>query len=219
VTTTTTAHTTTTPTGRTSLGLSGVKLSAGWRSSRLTGRVRFSITVRGASHLTATIRRPPAGRIEAQRNYTTSRGGTFQETLRLSPRSAPGTYVLTVRGTTGNSMPAVRATTLTLKPPPEGIVDNASISLSRSGKAVSEVQDGTRRIWARFHFISPPAGAGKVRIAWRTPSYKLVGAVAKPYASTVASYVSSTKPLAPGRWYAVLTVNGTIVKRIGVKVS
>jgi hypothetical protein len=219
VTTTTTAPTTTTPTGTTSLALSGAKLSADWRDSRLAGKVRFSITVKGASHLTATVRRAPAGQIEAQRNYQTNRGGTFQEILRLSPRSAPGTYVLTVRGTTGNASPAVREATVTLKPPPEGIVDQASISLSRSGAPVSEVGAGARKLWVRFRFLSPPAGAGKVRIAWRTPSYKLVGAVTKPYASTVASYVSANKPLASGRWYAILTVDGTIVKRVGVRIT
>jgi hypothetical protein len=222
VTTTTTTPTTSipkAPAGKTALGVTAVRLSASWKNSRLSGKVHFSIGVRGPSQLTAAVREGSAGPIRAERRYSTTRGGTFPETLRLPPGTPPGTYFLVVRGTTGRSKQAHRATTFKLEAPPEGIVDQASISLLRGGTAATTVEPPEKALWARFHFLARPSGAGKVKIVWRTPSYKLVGAVTKPFATTVDSSVHSSAPLAPGRWYAILSVGDKVVKRIGVRIA
>src|SRR5262249_44912536 len=106
VTTATTTTTPTTPAGHTSLKVAKVKSS--WKNSRLNGKVQFSVTLRGASRLTALVRGPGAGAIRAERHYVVGRAGTFVETLRLSPLTPPGSYVLRVLGTTGNATQAVR---------------------------------------------------------------------------------------------------------------
>ena len=157
--------------------------------------------------------------MRGERHYVIGRAGTFAESLRLSPGTPPGPYVLRVLGTTGNAAPAVRETGIQLKPPAEGIVDRAAISLAKGGSAESTFRSPQRGLWVRFHFLALPAGKHTVRIVWRTPSFKLVGAVYKPVAATIDSSLRSAAPLAIGRWYAILSVDGKIVKRIGVRIS
>jgi hypothetical protein len=198
--------------------VSGVRLQSSWRNSRLNGKVLFSVTVRGSSRLTALVK-TAAGRVRGERHYVIGRAGTFAETLRLSPGTPPGPYVLRVIGTTGNAAQAVRETGIQLKPPAEGIVDRAAISVSKDGPAGSTFRSPQRQLWVRFHFLAPPASSRTVRIVWRTPSFKLVGAVSKPVGATIDSSLRSAAPLAVGRWYAILSVDGKIVKRIGVRIG
>jgi hypothetical protein len=216
--TTTTTTTATTPAGKTSLQVSGVRLETSWKNSRLNGKVLFSVTVHGASRLTALVK-TAGGRLQGERHYQLGRAGTFAETLRLSPGTPPGPYVLRVLGTTGNATQTVRETGFRLKPPPEGIVDRAAISLTKGGAAGSTFRSPQRQLWVRFHFVAPPANSRAVRIVWRTPSFKLVGAVSKPATATIDSSLRSAAPLAVGRWYAILSVDGKIVKRVGVRIG
>jgi hypothetical protein len=58
-----------------------------------------------------------------------------------------------------------------------------------------------------------------VKIVWRTPSFRFVGAITKPFATTMDSSLRGSAALAPGRWYAIVSVDGTIVKRLGVRVT
>src|SRR5262249_43415169 len=120
---------------------------------------------------------------------------------------------------TGNNTLAVRETGIQLKPPPEGIVDAAAISLSKGGRAGSAFQSPQRQLWVRFHFLATPARTHTIRIVWRTPSFQLVGAGSEPVSTTTGSSLRSAAPLAVGRWYAILSVDGKIVKRIGVRIG
>ena len=121
--------------------------------------------------------------------------------------------------TTGASRQAKRDHAVVLKAPPEGVVDRAAISLAKNGAGVSSVKSPQKELWVSFHFLAPPAHAHEVRIVWRTPSFKLVGAVTKPAAATTDSFIRATAPLAPGRWYAIVSVDGVVVKRVGVRVT
>jgi hypothetical protein len=217
-TTTPTTTTTTTAAGTTSLVLSPATLRASWSNSRLNGRVRFSVTVKGPTRFTAEVRPATGGGFKSKRNYTTTRGGTFSEQLGLPASMPPGAYKLQVVGQTGNAAPVLRTVAFRLAPPPQGVVDRAAISLAKEGAPASVVKGPVKELWVRFHFLSKPAAA-TVKIVWRKPNFKLVGAVTKPYAATIDSSVRASVPLAAGRWYAILTVNGTIVKRLGVRVT
>jgi hypothetical protein len=209
----------TTPAGRTSLKVTNVRLIASWRHSRVDGRVQFSVKVRGASHLTALVKDAGGRTVRGERNYDLHQAGTFAETLNLSPATPPGSYVVRVFGATGNAAPAVVEAGVRLNAPPEGIVDRASISLAQGGQAESSFRSPQKQLWVRFHFLAKPTRARSVRIVWRTPNFKLVGAVSKRVATTVDSSLGSSAPLAVGRWYAIVSVDGTIVKRIGVRIT
>jgi len=217
-TTTATTKTTTAPPAPTSLGLSGVSLKAAWTNSRLSARLRFTVTVKGASHFVAEVRPASGGGFRSKRNYTTTRGGTFPEQLGLPATTPPGNYRLQVVATTGNAPPAIGVHSFTLKAPPQGIVDAAAISTAQGGKGATTVKGPVKELWVRFHFLSPPRNK-QVKIVWRTPSFRFVGAVTKPFATTMDSSLRGSAPLARGRWYAIVSVNGTIVKRLGVRVS
>ncbi len=218
-TTTTTATTPTTPTTNTSLAVGDVHLSTVWKTSRLLGKVRFSVTVRGASRLNAVLRAPSGGRVWAGRNYLTNKGGTFSELLRLPPETPPGSYDLRVVATTGASRQAERDHPVVLEAPPEGVVDRAAISLAEHGAGVPSVKSPQKELWVSFHFLALPAHAHQVRIVWRTPSFKLVGAVTKRATATTDSFIRAAAPLTPGRWYAIVSVDGVVVKRVGVRVT
>ena len=88
-----------------------------------------------------------------------------------------------------------------LEAPPEGVVDSAAISLAKGGPSAASVKSPQKALWVRFHFLALPK-SGKVKIVWRTPSLKFVGAVTKPAAATLDSSLASAAPLARGRWYA-----------------
>jgi hypothetical protein len=176
------------------------------------------VTVRGPSRLTALVK-AANGRVTGERHYVLGRAGTFAETLRLSPGAPPGHYVLRVLGTTANATQAVREAGLELAAPPEGIVDSAAISVSKGGPAGSTFHSPQKQLWVRFHFLALPRAKHTVRVVWRTPSFKLVGAVSKPASTTVESSLRSAAPLAVGRWYAILSVDGKIVKRIGIRIA
>jgi hypothetical protein len=113
----------------------------------------------------------------------------------------------------------VRNHAVVLKAPREGIVDRASISIEKNGQGVSAAKAPQKQLWVRFHFLALPASARKVRIVWRTPRFKLVGAVTKPAAATTDSFIRSNGPLARGRWYAIVSVDGVVVKRVGVRIE
>ncbi len=63
VSTTTATTTATTPTTDTSLTVGEARVSAVWKASRLTGKVRFTVTVHGASRLNAVLQAPGHGRV------------------------------------------------------------------------------------------------------------------------------------------------------------
>ena len=115
----------------------------------------------------------------------------------MPPQTPPGSYVLRVRATTGTSKQAERDHTLVLEAPPEGIVDSAAISLEKNGEAVSTAHAPEKELWVRFHFSSLPENAREVRIVWRTPSFRLVGAVVKRATATTDSFIRVDGPACP----------------------
>jgi hypothetical protein len=128
----------------------------------------------------------------------------------LPARLKPGDYTLKVGNATQKfSVPS----------PAEGVVDSASISLAKGGKSTKTVPSNSHAIWVRFHFLVPPASAKSVKIEWRTPSFQFIGAVTKPYSSTIDSNLASSAALPKGTWYAMLLVNGKVAKRQDVRVT
>lgn len=142
--------------------------------------------------------------------YTFTKSGTSAETIELPARLAPRAYVLKVGSETAK---------FTVPTPSEGVVDSAVVSTTQGGKSAAAVASSPHVLWARFHFLVPPPGTKTVKIEWRTPSFTFIGAVAKPYATTIDSDLESNAALPKGTWYATLVVNGKIAKRQDVRVT
>jgi hypothetical protein len=193
-----------------SVGLSKVHLNAAWKQGWLTGNLQFTITVSGPATVQASVRPVEPGPVAAVKHYTFTRSGTTAETIKLPVRLPPRDYMLKVGSETAK---------FTVPTPSEGVVDSAVVSTTQGGKSAKSVPSNTHILWARFHFLIAPHGTKTVKIEWRTPSYTFIGAVTKPYATTIDSDLKSNAALPKGTWYATLVVNGKIAKRQDVRVT
>ena len=220
--TTTTTTTTTTPTttttvnpGTTSLTLSHVGIKASWNNSRLKGKVGFSFTVTGASHVIAELRQGSS--IKAKRNILTSRGGTFPETLTLAPRTAPGSYDLRARGDDRQSE-CGRAR----KP------GRARGSARRSGRQSGD-QPGQGRAERGVGQVAAEGALGPLPLPGPAEERQGQDRLAHPEPEVRRRrdqaglgddrlIAGLGGPAGPGRWYAVLNVNGVVVKRVAVRI-
>jgi hypothetical protein len=193
-----------------SVDLSNVHLNAAWKQGWLTGKLHFTIKASGPADVQASVRPVVSGPVAAVKHYTFTKAGTAAETITLPPRLAPKAYVLKVGNQTAK---------FTVPTPAEGVVDTAVVSTTQGGKSTKAVPATTHTLWVRFHFLVPPPGTKSVKVEWRTPSFTFIGAVTKPYATTIDSDLKSNEALPTGTWYATLVVNGKIAKRQDVRVT
>jgi hypothetical protein len=193
-----------------SVGLKNVHLNAVWNQGWLTGDLHFTISVGGPASVQASVRPVAAGPVATVKRYSFTKSGTAAETIKLPPRLMPRAYVLKVGSESAN---------FTVPTPSEGVVDSGVVSTTQGGKSAKSVPSSTHILWARFHFLVAPPGTKSVKIEWRTPSFTFIGAITKPYATTIDSDLKSSAALPKGTWYATLVVNGKIAKRQDVRVT
>ena len=182
-----------------SVTLSDFKLSASWSKSWLTANVKFTIAVGAPASVDVSVRPLTSGPVAAHKLYALSAGATT-ETITLPPRLTPRAYSLNVTGA-----PPLK---FTIPTPPEGVVDTASISTTEGGKAVTSVAS-PKVLWVRFHFVVRPS-TRTVTILWKTPGFKYVGKVSKPYATTIDSDLSSNLAFGRGSYYAYLEIGNKV---------
>ncbi len=202
------------------LTLESATFSGEWKESFLVGgRVAFSGTVGGPADLAASLRRAePPRSVLSRTSASVAAAGGYTGSLHVTARPQPGTYVVTVTGTSGGAALAPAELQVTIPAPPEGIVDRASASTTRNGPPTRRTRGPRKELWARFHFTTLPQ-ASTVKIVWRTPSFTFVGAATKPATETVVSFVRSTAPLQRGVWYAFIEANGEIAKRVAIRIT
>jgi hypothetical protein len=194
-----------------SVGLSNVHLSAVWREGWLTGNLHFTIAVSGPANVQASVRPVVPGPVAAAKQYSFTKSGSAAETIKLPARLVPRAYVLKVGSETAK---------FTVPAPTEGVVDSGVVSTTQGGKSVRSIPSSTHVLWARFHFLVPPADKTKtVKVEWRMPNFTFIGAATKPYATTINSELKSNEALPTGTWYATLVVNGKVAKRQDVHVT
>jgi hypothetical protein len=186
--------------------VSNFKLSATWKEGWLTASLHF--TLAGATSINVSVRPVTPGSPLAHKVYAVT--GSAAETIKLPVRPRPGDYVMNVSG--------AAPTRFTIPTPAEGISDSATISATVGGKSTRTIANA-HELWVRFHFLVPPPGAKTVKIEWRTPSFTFVGAVTKPYSTTIDSDLKSNAALPKGTWYAILMVGSKIAKRQDVRVT
>lgn len=193
------ASSTAAPATTKSVTVSNFKLSASWSKSWLTASVKFTIGLSAPASVDVSVRPLASGVVEAHKVYALGAGAT-SEKITLPPRLTPREYSLNVTG--------APPTKFTIPTPPEGVVDTASISTTEGGKGVSSVAT-PKVLWVRFHFVVRPS-TRTVTILWKTPGFKYVGKINKPYATTIDSDLSSNVAFGDGSYYAYLEIGSKI---------
>jgi hypothetical protein len=145
--------------------------------------------------------------------------GPFGGELTLPARLLPKVYRLTVSGTSGDGQIAPVHRDVTLKAPPEGIVDDAYISATKGGKRAFTLRGLRKELFARFHFVVPPRNKN-LKAAWFSPDFKWRGRADKTYKVNVDTVVGAPAGLMKGVWFCYLrAADGTVIKKTRVRVS
>jgi hypothetical protein len=203
------------------VALKSATLKSKWKESWLTGSVRFSGTVSSTADLRVSLRPRSGGRLAAAVTLPAVQPGPFGGELTLPARLLPKVYRLTVSGTSGDGQIAPVHRDVTLKAPPEGIVDDAYISATKGGKRVFTLKGLRKQLFARFHFVVRPKNKN-LHAAWFSPDFKWRGRAEKTYKVNVDTFVLDTTPrgLMKGVWFCYLRAsNGTVIKKARIRVS
>jgi hypothetical protein len=145
--------------------------------------------------------------------------GRFRQALVLPATMAPGSYQVTVAGSGRGLAAAELERSLTLAPPPLGLLGRAWTSAARHGPAAASLPGTDKQVWAYFHYIVLPEADLPLSVTWYAPGGKKVGAVGKPPAPTIESVVGSTSSLTAGTWEAVLSARGKALDTVTVTVK
>jgi len=193
-------------------------ISAKWKESWLTGRVRFSGNVTAPSELRVSLRPKGGGKVAATVDLPNVQAGLFGGVLTLPSRLLPKTYRVTVSGTSGGAPLAPSHRDVKLPAPPEGVVDRAWASKTKNGKPVNTIPGNPTEVWAHFHFVVPPKSR-KVRNRWYSPNFRWYGEKKnKPWTETVHTRLAAST-LDKGVWFAYMFSENRVVKRWRVRLG
>ena len=192
----------------------------------MKGSLSFTGTTSAPVSIEASVRSVASNKlVAAPLRFTAS--STFSKKITLSAQPVPGPYRLHLEDpTTGNKL---TETIVTIPAPPEGVIDKAYFSRTQSGPPVKVFRGTTSTIFVHFHFVAAPR-ARAVTFTWKkpgNPKVRFTGTATKPYAPTVSSFVCAKYightcgggTLRTGKWYAILTAGGRVVKKQDVRVS
>jgi hypothetical protein len=178
-------------TGTAAFNLDRLSVKAKYVRSRLRGSVIMAGSAAQAGALRAEIRRTARGKVLGRVASKALKVGAFTRTLKLPPTLLPGTYRLSFVGPGGTL-----STTLTLKPPREGVIRSARVNSSG----------------VTFRMAAQPVKAlrGKLTIAWFKGS-RSVTTVAVSSGATIRAATPRGATIGSGRIKAVLKAGGTVV--------
>jgi hypothetical protein len=211
-----------------------------WKEGYLyNARIKLTGTVGAPATLTASVRPKERAGSPWTKTFDVNAGPWSQAVNLWNANNAahasqplPGLYSVTVIGRSGDApLPKVQAD-VTIKAPPEGVVDHAVVSAKRGGRGVTWLNGSPHEAWARFHFLSPPPGTRIVGIQWRTPNNKLVCQLGNgnylpgctlykrlPPSNTIDTFIRSRPGSLPtGKWYAQVSVGKRIGKKTFVRI-
>jgi hypothetical protein len=178
-------------TGTAAFTLDRLSVRAKYVRSRLRGSVIMAGSAVQAGALRAEIRRSARGKVLGRVRSKALKLGAFTRTLKLPATLLPGTYRLSFVGPGGTL-----STTLTLKPPREGVIGSARVNSSG----------------VTFRMAAQPVKAlrSKLTITWFKGS-RNVTTVAASSGRTIRSATPRGATIGPGRIKAVLKAGGTVV--------
>ena len=208
------------------VAITNASVAAKWKESYMKGSLSFSGTTSGPVSIEASVRSVASGKLVAA-PLRFSASSTFAKKITLGAQPVPGQYRLHLEDpTTGNKL---AETIVTIPAPPEGVVDTVYFSRTQSGPRVKVFRGTTSTIYVHFHFVARPQ-ARSVTFTWKkpgNPKVRFTGTATKPYEQTVLSFVCAKYvghrcgggQLRTGKWYAILTAAGRVVKRQDVRVT
>jgi PKD domain len=176
-------------TGTAAFSLDRLRVRARYVRSKLKGSIILAGSSTQAGPLRAELRRSARGRVVGRLTTRALRVGAFTRTLKLPASLLPGTYRLAFVGPGGTLR-----TTLTLKPPREGVIRSGRIS--RAGVAFSMAAQPVRAL------------RGRLTVAWSQGSRSLATV---PVASGPSIRAALPGGAGSGRLRAVLRAGGTVV--------
>src|SRR5262249_53000905 len=206
--------------------ITNASVAAKWKESFMKGTLSFSGTPSGPVSLGASVRSVVSHKLVAA-PLRFSASANFSKTIKLGAQPIPGQYLLHLADpTTGNKLAEM---IVTIPAPPEGVVDTVYFSRTESGAPVKVFHGTTSTVFVHFHFAAPPQ-ARSVTFTWKkpgNPQVRFTGMATKPYKQTVSSFVCAKYighkcgggTLRTGKWYAILTAAGRVVKRQDVRVT
>jgi hypothetical protein len=189
-------------TGTAAFKLDRLRVRARYVRSRLKGSIALTGSSTRAGALRAELRRTARGRVLGRIVAKRLKVGAFTRTLKLPAKLLPGTYRLAFIGPGGTLR-----TTLTLRPPREGVIRSGRISLSGGRASVL------------FRLAAQPVKAlrGGLTVAWSQGSRKL-GTVAVSSGARIRASLPGGASLASGALRAELRAGSTVVGSATIRV-
>ena len=187
-----------------------------WALGRQVGSLVLAGTASHASELQATVR---STKVAYPPISTSAPAGEYRLSVRLPAGLLPGTYTVTVGGTSGGERLLDAVRTVEVAPPATGIVSRSSISASSGGPSRARVPRGTTKLFARFEFAVRPAPGQRLTAVWRAPSRIVRQREKLGVGKTVRSAIVDEAGLAAGRWMCTLEAGRTVLAIASVRVG
>jgi len=194
-----------------------------WRNSVGTGKLDLHGKIGKPSEVAIQVRRSGGSKALVTEHLSLP-AGSFSVSLKLSPGLLgdgqpllPGGFVVTVDGHSGKLVVPTQVKSVSLPPPPQGIVFRAFASGSAGGRPAGSLHG--RSAYAHFVFQSQPSAKTPITVAWYAPGGKLIGVATKSNTPEIDSSISSAQLLPKGTWRVDLRDGSTVVKSLTIVVQ
>jgi hypothetical protein len=186
----------------------------GWRVSRVVGQVRIRFKAPAGAKLRLLVRK-----VGGRRLLLAKRVGVRARsvTAALPGRILPGTYLISVAGTSGGAPTAGGARTLRIRAPATGVVGDGWITATRHGQPRSVISGFQTTLWAYIRFAVRPHGA--VTVTWHGPAGESRSASGSYRAGPPLEFrYADSAGLSHGTWRAVVSVRGRTVANLRIRI-
>jgi hypothetical protein len=197
------------------------KFVAKWRESRVSGTFQLSGTASGPADLTFRLASED-GSSPDQIFKATTPGGNFSTTFNLPPTLLPGFFTLFTDGTENGAEIDELMQEVSLKSPPEGVVDRAFATARRNGPPVTRLPANPLGMCAKFFYFAPPKSGAKIFVDFIGPSGRRVQHLNQDFGIPITQCLSrSTRfiKFLSGVWKLKLVAAGRPVKTIRLPVG
>ena len=192
------------------------RAEARWALGRQVGSLALAGSASHASELQVTIR---SAKVAYPPTSASAPAGEYRLSVRLPAGLLPGSYTVTVGGTSTGERLLDVVRSVAVAAPPTGIVSRSSISATPRGPSRARVPKGTTTLFARFGFAVRPASGQRLTAVWRAPSAVIRRREKVAVGRIVRATIVDETGLAPGRWRCTLEANGATLAVAVIRVG